>query len=380
MQSLKTAIGLMSGTSMDGIDAALIRSDGQNKVDILAHLFFDYPQPFRSRLKQGLDIAQSIKARQERPGNLGLLEETLTFYHAQIVRNLLLEQNLQAHEIDLIGFHGQTILHRPEEGVTVQLGQGAMLARQTGIDVISDMRANDVAHGGQGAPLVPVYHAALAAKLRDRLDFPCCFVNVGGIANLTYLPEADMRDFNAIMAFDCGPGNCLIDQWMESRVGLGFDADGQMGLRGKVHETVIKSYLDAAFFLRHRPKSLDWHDFPPLHDDKLSLEDGAATLAALTAQAIFHSFRFLPQYPKSLVISGGGVKNFFLMKILGNLAKKQNISLIKAEECGLQADFIEAEAWGYLAIRSAQGLPLSFPATTGVQFPVTGGIFHSASL
>jgi len=378
MQSVKTAIGLMSGTSMDGIDAALIRSDGENHLEILAHGFFDYPQSFRRELKEGLATATLIKVRHERPGNLALLEKQLTLYHAQIVQHLLSEQNWKADNVDLIGFHGQTILHRPDEGLTVQLGHGKDLAHQTGINVISDMRANDMAYGGQGAPLTPAYHAVLSAQLQDKLNFPCCFINIGGIANLTYIPKPDKDLFANIMAFDCGPGNCLIDQWMENRAATAFDKGGQTGLRGQVDKTILKSYLKQSIFSSPHPKSFDWRDFPALICDQLPLEDGAATLAHITALAIIHSFRFLPLPPKTLIVSGGGCKNLCLMTALEEQAHQVGAALFKAEECGLNPDFIEAEAWGYLAIRSYLGLPLSFPATTGVKFATTGGIFSPA--
>jgi len=379
MQSLKTAIGLMSGTSMDGIDAALIRSDGEISLKVVTHASFDYPPDFRRQLKQALDVAQTIKKRQKRPGSLASLERELTSYHAQIVQRLLAEQNMQPQQVDLIGFHGQTILHRPDKALTVQLGLGTELARQTGIDVIYDMRANDMRHGGQGAPLTPAYHAALAAQLPDKSAFPCCFVNIGGIANLTFIQGSDIALANAIMAFDCGPGNCLIDQWMESRAGLNFDEGGQAGLCGRVHERVLESYWQHDAFMRLQPSSFDWRDFLPLRDEQLSLEDGAATLAALSARAIFHSFRFLPAMPESLIVSGGGVKNACLMRALTNLAEEKNIKVLMAQDCGWQSDFIEAEAWAYLAIRASQNLPLSFPATTGVKFPVTGGVRATAS-
>jgi len=378
MQSVKTAIGLMSGTSMDGIDAALIRSDGEAFVEIKAHMSFDYPSLFRAHLKKALEEAQDITQRHQRPGDLREVERELTTYHAQLVQKLLQQHDMSSEQVDLIGFHGQTILHRPQQGLTVQLGLGEELAHQTGIDVVYDMRANDVTHGGQGAPLVPAYHAALAMTLPNRIKFPCCFVNIGGIANLTYIPAPNMTHFDRIMAFDCGPGNCLIDQWMETRAQLNFDASGQAGLRGRICEAIIAAYWQHDVFNCPQPQSLDWHDFPPLCDEQLSLEDGAATLAVLSAKAIVHSFRFLPELPKTLIVSGGGTKNLCLMAALSTQAQEQGTEVAMAHACGLDADFIEAQAWAYLAIRSIKKLPLSFPNTTGVQFPVTGGIFTPA--
>jgi len=378
MSNIKTVIGLMSGTSMDGIDAALLRTDGEAEIKLLAHGSFAYSPAFRTRLKAGLEEAAQIQSRDQRPGSLAMLEQDLTYYHGTLVRDMLRQENLDAQAVDLIGFHGQTMLHRPQSGLTVQLGDGALLAQETGIDVIFDMRAHDMSHGGQGAPLVPAYHGALAAQLGREVRFPVAFVNIGGIANLTYLQERELGEENDPIAFDCGPGNCLIDQWIEKMTGQDYDEGGRAGLAGKVQEEIVATYLSQPFFNNDKPHALDWRNFAPLEEGGISLEDGAATLSFVTAAGIFRSLRLLPQRPKTLIISGGGVKNRAIWSALQSLATKMDITIFSAQECGLHADFIEAEAWGYLAVRAWRRLPLTFPTTTGVASALTGGVFVAA--
>jgi len=383
MHNIKTAIGLMSGTSMDGIDAALLRSDGKSQLDILAHDCLTYPPSFRADLKNALQDADAITTRTERPGNLENIERQLTLYHVALVRNLLLKEHKTPDDIDLIGFHGQTVLHRPHMGLTVQLGDGALLAKETGIDVIFDMRSHDMAHGGQGAPLVPAYHRVLAEDLATRggggIQFPVVFVNIGGIANLTYIQKRGLD--NDPIAFDCGPGNCLIDQWMEKMAGQSYDDGGMAGLAGRCDDKIVAAYLDHPFFHLNKTHALDWRDFAPLSPDSgLSWEDGAATLSFVTAAGIFHFLRLLPEMPKNFIISGGGSKNRAIMAALHQLAGKRDITILTAQECGLNADFMEAEAWGYLAIRARHSLPLTFPTTTGVSQALSGGILAQKCL
>lgn len=367
MSLVKTAIGLMSGTSMDGIDVALMRTDGLKFIENVAHFSLSYSDDFRAELKNALLDAEKIVDRNARPGNLKRVENALTLQHCEAVRILLEKNKLKAEDIDLIGFHGQTILHRPQKALTVQLGDGVRLAHKTKIDVVYDMRANDMLHGGQGAPLVPVYHRALVQKHNKELVFPVAFVNIGGISNLTYIDEND-----SLIAFDCGPGNVLIDQWIQQKIGASFDENGLNGLKGKVNFQVIDAYKKHAFFNRSEPGSLDWRDFSPLEWD-LTLEDGAASLAFITAYGIIHSFRYLPSLPKTIIVSGGGAKNLATMKYLTELAGELGASVFTSDKLGLCSDFIEAEAWAYLAVRSFYGFPLTFPSTTGCSKPVTGG-------
>jgi len=374
MARMKTAIGLMSGTSMDGIDIALVRTDGRDTVERGPAQGIAYDAKFRTRLKQALEDATSITRRDQRPGSLAAVENELTLRHAEAVRDFLNKNNLQPADIDVIGFHGQTVLHRPDAALTVQLGDGALLARETGIAVVHDMRANDMVHGGQGAPLIPVYHAALAAGLPAHLHAkrPVVFVNIGGISNLTSV-GTDGR----IVAYDSGPGNTLIDQWVEAHAGIPYDQGGMIASEGRVLADLADRYLSNPFFTGTRRRSLDRNDFSPPTGDDASLEDGARTLAYVTSAAIFKSSGHLPERAGVYIVCGGGRLNRIIMRDLAELAAAEEATVIAAEEAGLNGDAMEAEAWGYLAVRSIEGLPVTFPGTTGVTEPVTGGVINT---
>ncbi len=369
MGRIRTAIGLMSGTSLDGIDVALMRTDGEGTVERGPTMGVAYDPAFRKRLQAALETAKAIGRRDERPGDLAAVERELTLRHAGAVRAFLDENGLTAAAVDVIGFHGQTVLHRPDQALTVQLGDGALLAREAGIDVVYDMRANDMAEGGQGAPLIPVYHAALARNLPADCAFPVVFVNIGGISNLTYV-GAD----GAIVAFDSGPGNTLIDQWVEAQAGIPFDQGGMIASEGRVVASLAARYLDHPFFTAPVRRSLDRNDFLPPAGGDATLEDGARTLAHVTAAAILTSAGHLPQPPRTYVVCGGGRLNRIIMADLADLAGGQRARVMAAEEAGLDGDSMEAEAWAYLAVRSLEGLPLTFPGTTGVKAAVTGGV------
>lgn len=363
------AIGLMSGTSMDGIDLALIRTDGEQVIERIAASSMTYTDAFKMRLKQGLIDAKNITQRDQRLGILMQLEQDLTLLHAVAVQDFLFANDLKPQEIDVIGFHGQTVLHRPDEALTVQIGNGALLARETGIAVVYDMRAEDMRHGGQGAPLIPAYHRALAVNLPQKPEMPVVFVNIGGISNLTYVDEA-----GELSAYDSGPGNMLIDQWIELHGQGSFDAGGALALTGKIEANLAADYLSHSFFTGNQRRSLDRGDFIVPERGRLSLEDGARTLAYIAAASILQSAAHLPRKPKSYVVSGGGRKNAAIMAELSVLAKQQGAIVIDADEAGLDGDSMEAEAWGYLAVRSLQGLPLTYPSTTGCEMPVSGGV------
>lgn len=365
--TLKFAIGLMSGTSMDGIDLALVMSDGENRVERRSSMFVPYEAAFRRRLEKSFETAKGIERRDDRPGDLAEIEREISERHAEAV-NRFLAQADSGSRPELIGFHGQTVLHRPEKGLTVQLGDGALLARLTGLPVVYDMRANDMTHGGQGAPLVPVYHAALAKSLPEGLArFPVVFVNIGGISNITFVPAEGPP-----VAFDSGPGNALIDQWVAREGGVPFDADGRIASEGGVAAEVVERYLQNPFFAAAAPKSLDRNDFTLEPAQGLELADGARTLANLSAEAILKAVDHLPEKPRLWIVSGGGRKNPHI--IADMRAKTGQADVILAEDAGLNGDSMEAEAWAYLALRSEKGLPLTFPTTTGCREPVTGGV------
>ena len=365
--SLKCAIGLMSGTSMDGIDIAVVATDGQRVVNRGASGFVAYEPEFQQRIARALPVSRSITSREQRPGDLAELEREITARHIAAVRTFLADHP-QLHP-DLIGFHGQTVFHAPDRGITVQIGDGEMLAREAGIPVIWDMRANDMRHGGQGAPLVPAYHAALAASLApEHRRFPLCFVNIGGISNITFVPEAGDP-----IAFDSGPGNALIDQWVSKRSDVSYDADGRIASKGSVSQAIADKFLNSSFFSKNIPKSLDRNDFTLQHMEGLSLEVGARTLASVSARAIHASERLLPEQPILWILCGGGRKNPYIVGDLRD-AVAGAARVVMAEDVGLDGDAMEAEAWAYLAVRAERGLPLTFPTTTGCREPVSGGL------
>ncbi|MDQ0320448.1 anhydro-N-acetylmuramic acid kinase [Pararhizobium capsulatum DSM 1112] len=372
MKAVWTSIGLMSGTSMDGIDIALLRTDGDRQIERAPSMSVPYEAGFRDRLKQGLVDAKKVTDRKARPADLGALERNLTIRHAVAVSDFLFHNGLKHGDINVIGFHGQTVLHRPDEALTVQLGDGQLLADLTGIPVVYDMRANDMRHGGQGAPLIPVYHSALARSLDDRSA--TVFVNIGGISNLTFIGTK-----GEIVAYDSGPGNTLIDQWVELRTGQAFDEGGAIADRGKVLSDLAARYLEHPFFVSNRRRSLDRNDFRPPSKIEAGLEDGARTLAYVTAAAILKSASHLPESPKRYVVCGGGRHNQIIMTHLEELARLNGASVIKAEALGFDGDAMEAEAWAYLAVRSQLELPLTFPGTTGVSHAVSGGVLAKPS-
>ena len=363
------AIGLMSGTSMDGIDLAALWTDGREAARRGPKSFVPYEAAFRRRIEAALEEAKATRRREQRPGDLATLEREITLRHARAVRDFL-----AAHpglKPELIGFHGQTVLHRPGEGLTVQLGDGALLARETGMPVVFDMRANDMIHGGQGAPLAPAYHVALAKSLPEGLScFPVCFVNIGGISNVTFVPEEGDP-----VAFDSGPGNTLIDQWVTNEGGVPYDADGMIASEGAVIQPVVERYLEKPFFAETGPKSLDRNDFTLAEAEGMEFADGARTLAAVTADAILKAAEHMPEAPKLWIVCGGGRKNPHIMADLKAGAAETGGEVILAEEAGLDGDSMEAEAWAYLAARSRQGQPLSWPTTTGCHAPVWGGAY-----
>jgi anhydro-N-acetylmuramic acid kinase len=363
MSKVMRAIGLMSGTSLDGIDVAYLETDGENALTRGPALTFPYDAEMRQLLVTAIADAEKLVSRNDRPASLAQAERELTERHALAFAQFLHETGIEQSAIDVIGFHGQTVLHRPDAGLTVQLGLGEQLANATRCPVIYDMRAADVAAGGQGAPLVPVYHRALTVKLPAR---PLAIVNVGGVANVTWIG----RD-GALLAFDSGPGNALLDDWMLRRTGASQDQDGASSSRGVVDENVLHYLLSHSYFAKPPPKSLDRNTFSTDLINGLSTEDGAATLAAFTAQAIAKSREHVPQEPELWIVAGGGRRNRTIMRLL---AERVHYAVVPAEAAGLNGDSLEAEAWAYLAVRSVRGLPITFPGTTSVAEPMTGGL------
>ena len=368
MAEILKVIGLMSGTSMDGIDAALLDTDGEDVVVPGPALFTPYGDDTRAMLRAALAEAQNVAAGQPVPYSIRDAEQRLTEAHAEAVKALLAKAALAPRDVALIGFHGQTILHRPHQHWTWQIGDGALLARLTGIDVINDFRSADVKAGGQGAPLVPLYHAALVAAAKN-LRKPAVLVNIGGVANVTYVGDGE------ILAFDTGPGNAPIDDWAHRHTGKAVDESGSLARKGRVNNDVLARMLSSKFFAVKPPKSLDRMDFGLDEVKDLSAEDGAATLTAFTAASIARAREHFPEPANMWIICGGGRHN---PAIMDALRARVNVPVVPAEDEGWRGDFIEAEAFAYLAVRSLRRLPLSLPTTTGVREPMTGGKLHKS--
>ena len=361
------AIGLMSGTSLDGVDAALIETDGEAIRDFGPSLYRPYTESERVVLRAALAAGGAVTERTDRSGVLAEAEMLINATHAETVENLLKVAGVGAVTVDVIGFHGQTIIHKPAERLTVQLGDGPALADRLGIPVVHDLRAADIAAGGQGAPVVPVYHRALAEA--GRLPVPCAILNIGGVANVTWIgPEG------ALLAFDTGPGNALLDDLMRARTGAEFDKDGEIAKLGATDNAALEALLTSSFFSAKPPKSLDRNHF---HGRALgavahlSTEDAASTLVDFTAETIARSARHMTEEPQRWVVAGGGARN---LAILAALRARIGVPVKTAEDMGWSIDALEAQAFAFLAVRSLCGLPNTYPSTTGVKEPMSGGV------
>lgn len=357
------AIGMMSGTSIDGIDTALIRTDGHGQVEPLAFMPCEYDDGFRERLRGCFGNKNGTA-----DPFVADVERELTERHADAVKKFLAENLLTPDAIDIIGFHGQTIWHKPDDRQTIQIGDGALLAKLTGIPVVNDFRTADVLDGGQGAPLVPLYHYALSSELPK----PVAIINIGGVSNITWIGEGE----EDILAFDMGPGNALLDDWVKRHAGKPYDEDGQFAATGKADDNVIAHFMRHPYFNVKPPKSLDRDTFRDFVPDDMSPEDGAATLTLITAWAIYSGIStFLKgnKRPRTIYLTGGGRHNKAMVKWIEQLTKTP-IGMV--DDLGWSGDGLEAEAFAYLAVRSRLGLPLSLPGTTGVSKPMPGGKYN----
>jgi anhydro-N-acetylmuramic acid kinase len=365
MTATMLAIGLMSGTSRDGIDAALIRTDGEGHVEPLAFHGQSYHPGFRARLAESCARALAMDAPGFEP-LIASVEGELTELHVQAVADLLGRSGRQAGEIDVIGFHGHTIAHRPDRGWTWQIGDGAALAGAFGITVVGDLRSADVVAGGQGAPLLPVYHRALAHDLPK----PAAILNLGGVANITFIGA----DGN-LVAFDTGMASGLIDNWMQIEGQAAFDAGGAVAATGRVDEGVLAAMLADPWFRAPAPKSLDREAFTLAPVRGLSLADGAATLTAFTARTVELGLRLLPARPATIHVAGGGRHNITLMRMLGEAT---GASIVSVDDLGWDGDALEAQGFAYMAVRRLNDQAISFPGTTGAPEPMTGGVVFTA--
>lgn len=360
------AIGLMSGTSLDGVDVALIETDGTAIFAFGPTGYQPYDEPERALLRRALADGAGLSERFARPGVLTAAEALVTERHAATVESFLASNHVDPTSIDVVGFHGQTVLHRPDAKLTVQIGDGEALAARLKVPVAYDFRAADVAAGGQGAPLVPIFHQALARGL-DR-PHPIAILNIGGVANLTWVDGGDP------VACDTGPGNALIDDFMRMRTGCPYDDNGDVAATGRVDEDFIARMLAHPFFAAPPPKSLDRNDFAlaNVRLPALSVADGAATLAALTASAVARVAAHLPKPPRTWIAAGGGARNRTLMRMLAERLAPATVETANA--VGWSADALEAQAFAFLAVRTLKGLPITFPATTGGPRPLAGGL------
>lgn len=345
----------MSGTSLDGVDAAFLVTDGKTVTEPGETYFRAYSKNERGMISSAIEAYHAGGLDAPAVREAGLLVSDV---HTEAVCSLLARTGMKAENIDLVGFHGQTLFHAPKNGVTVQIGDGERLAKALGITVAYDFRSADVAASGEGAPLVPVFHEALL----NNKEKPAAIINIGGVANVTIVTGDNL------IAFDTGPGNALIDDWMKSRTSKRFDEWGRIAGQGKVLEEIVSNWLQDEFFTRKSPKSLDRNSFDMMAIDRASLADGAATLTAFSARAMAHSLS--GHEVKTLYVSGGGAHNCTMMHML---EAATGLVPQAMDELGYDGDFVEAYAFAYLAARVAEGLPITFPGTTGVVTPLCGG-------
>jgi len=366
------AVGLMTGTVLDGnIDVALIKTDGETIADFGTYRLAPYPQSIRALLEETLGAARAWNFSGPEPAIFAKAEEQLTRAQSAAVMQLVESHGLSMADIGVVGFHGQTVLHRAPQpgriGATRQLGDGALMHSLLGCRVVYDFRSADVRAGGQGAPLAAAYHTALLRAAGATGDM--AVLNLGGVANITWWDGADQ-----VVAFDTGPANAPLNDFVKS-LGLGdMDRDGALGRAGTVDEARLARLLQHPYLSAPYPKSLDRFDFTAAMAEGLGSEDGAALLTAFTASAVGRALDLLPQRPKKLVVSGGGRHNPTLMAMLATRAK---VEIVPAEAYGWSGDAVEAECFAFLAVRVLRGLPISFPSTTGVPQPMTGGILVS---
>lgn len=359
----QAAIGAISGTSMDGIDVALLRTDGERVRRTGLGISYPYPDALRAEL---FEFLRDPSVAERDP--LADLERRVTDAHIQAIELFMREHAIDRASVGVVGMHGQTVWHRPEKRFTRQLVDGLRAARRMALDVVTRFRDADVAAGGQGAPFAPLYHRALAADLAK----PLMVLNLGGVGNVTYIDTA------TTIAFDTGPASALLDDFVRRRRGLAFDANGALAASGRVDTGVLAALMDNPFFAGKAPKSLDRNDFHARAKivDALDDADGAATLAAFTVEATAAALAHVPQRPARWLVSGGGRLNKTFME---GLAQKMGVAVDPVEAVGWSGDFLEAELFAFLAVRSLCSLPLSLPTTTGVPMPLTGGVLSRAA-
>lgn len=355
---------------MDGVDCAVVESDGHSAKAVLKPVHISYSPDLRLEISQAMDQAALLGHPSKQNTQINQLERKLTEIHAQAVQKTLKINDLTKEDINVIGFHGQTLLHRPDEGWTWQIGDGQYLASKTQIQVVNDFRRHDVENGGQGAPLVPIYHQALIKSL-SKPEYPVAIINIGGVSNITWIGSSSE---NLMLAFDTGPGNAFLDDWIRQHTKEPMDRDGIIAAKGLADHSLTEQWLRNSYFFKMPPKSLDRSSFNISGMENLTLEDGAATLLEFTVRSIEMALSHCPERPKHIYICGGGRHNKTLMANL----RRIDIPVDAVEMLGWNGDFLEAEAFAYLACRHMDELPITFPGTTGINQPAPGGILSVA--
>ena len=371
---LYTAIGLMSGTSMDGVDASLIRSNGIDQFNNILDIYYEYDDDLHQKLINLRNVILHNDDLNKYSQKLIELEREITLFHAKIVNEISLKYN---GVIDFIGFHGQTIFHNPQKKISKQLGDGKLLSQLVKKKIVYDFRQDDLKNGGQGAPLVPIFHNLLSKNINKKyqIKFPICFINIGGISNITKIIKKNEQIEDSLEAFDLGPGNCLIDDWVRKNSKKKFDDNGLIAKSGKINQLILNQAIEN-FTINSYDRSLDIKDFDILFARGLSFEDGCATITNFTAYLIAKGIEYSSNSnkPFKYLVCGGGRKNSFLVQSIKDfLSNKINISLDVIEKYGLDGDYVESQAFGYLAIRTFLNLPISYPKTTGCTKPTVGG-------
>lgn len=358
------AIGLMSGTSVDGVDAAIIKTDGI-KVQRYGQCFHHpYTKEQQTVILEAIELAQEAGSPDVNSNSIATAEGFINEIHTKAVREIMKLNDLTSEDVDVVGFHGQTLLHKPDMGWSWQIGDGGEVAKELGITVVNDFRREDVEKGGQGAPLVPIFHHAL---LPEKNEFPIALLNIGGVANITWIGSEDPND---MIGFDTGPGNALLDDWVRDKSELPYDKDGALSAKGSVQEIFVNDLMNHKYFTEKPPKSLDRNAFDIGQVSMLKPEDGAATLIAFTVAAVKMAEVQCPDYVKKWYVCGGGAHNPTMMKMLSDTlyGDVEDISAL-----GFDGDYVEAEAFAFFAVRKLLNLPITFPGTTGVKEPSTGG-------
>jgi len=372
-QKLYTSIGLMSGTSMDGVDISIIQSDGQYQFYNILDEYFEYDLELQTELIRLRNLVLSENDLYKYSKELGNLERKITVFHVEKINQILIKYK---HEIDLIGFHGQTIFHEPQKKITKQLGDGKLLSQLLKKKVVYDFRQKDIENDGQGAPLTPIFHYLISNIVNEKFNtgFPIGFINIGGITNLTKIISISNNFEDNITAYDIGPGNCLIDDWVRKNSNKKFDENGNISKAGKIDQLITNQIIEN-FNIDTYTKSLDIKDFDNSFARGLTFENGCSTITNFTGYLIAKGIENIGTDSKiKYLISGGGRKNIALIdSIKDNLNNKNNFILDNIDSYGFNGDFIESKAFGYLAIRSFLNLPISFPSTTGCKKPTHGG-------